>query len=170
MKATILAELNKQINEELFSSYLYLSMAAYAKAKSLDGFANWFEIQAKEELDHAMGFYHYILDVHGQVELEAIAKPERDFENPLALFKAGLKHEQHITGRIHFLYDLAEKEKDHALKSLLKWYLDEQVEEEANASKYVDKLSLAGQDGAALLMLDAELQQRVYVPLNPRAA
>lgn len=169
MTKKVLTELNKQINEELFSSYVYLSMAAYAKAKSLDGFANWFEIQAKEELDHAMGFYHYILDAHGEVELQAIAQPKKDYTSPLALFEEALHHEQHITGRINLLYDLAQEEKDHALTSFLKWYLDEQVEEEASASKYVDKLKLAGHDGAALLMLDTELQARVYVPLSPRA-
>ncbi len=168
MNKKIQTELNKQINEELFSSYLYLSMAAYAKEKSLDGFANWFEIQAKEELDHAMGFYAYILDAHGSVELEAIAKPATSFESPQILFAEGLKHEKHITSRINFLYDLAETEKDHALKSLLKWYLDEQIEEEANASKYVDKMKLVGSDGTALLMIDTELAQRVYTPVTPR--
>lgn len=163
-------EINNQINEELFSSYLYLSMAAYAKEKNLDGFANWFEIQAKEEVDHAMGFYSYLLDAHGSVELQAIAKPENKFSSPAVLFSEAFKHEQHITQRINFLYDLAEKEKDHALKSLLKWYLDEQVEEEANASKYVEKMKLAGDNGSVLFMIDTELAARVYVPLSPRAA
>lgn len=161
-------EINNQINEELFSSYLYLSMAAYAKEKSLDGFANWFEIQAKEEIDHAMGFYHYLLDANGTVELEAIKKPQSTFAKPIDLFTGGLKHEKHITARINFLYDLAQEEKDHSLKSLLKWYLDEQVEEEANAKKYVDKMTLAGDDGSALLMIDTELAARIYTPLNPR--
>lgn len=163
-------EVNNQINEEMFSSYLYLSMSAFAKSKSLNGFANWFEIQAKEELDHAMGFYNYLLDAQGTVELQAIAQPSTSFANVKELFSEGLKHEKHITSRINFLYELAQEEKDHAFISLLKWYLDEQVEEEANASEYVDKLNLAGANGAALLMLDAELSQRIYTQVIPRTS
>ena len=169
MNKTLQQEINNQINEEMFSSYLYLSMAAYAKEKNLDGFANWFEIQAKEEMDHAMGFYNYLLDAHGSVELQAIAKPANKFANPAVLFSEAFKHEQHITKRINFLYDLAEKEKNHAFKSLLKWYLDEQVEEEANASKYVEKMKLVGDNGSALFMIDAELAARVYTLTSPRA-
>ncbi len=161
-------ELNKQINEELFSGYLYLSMAAFAKGRSLDGFANWFEIQAKEELDHAMGFYHYLLDVRGSVELLQLGQPQAQFDGPQVLFAEGLKHEQHITGRINYLFEIAGEEKDYALQALLKWYLNEQVEEEANATKYVERMQLVGMDGAGLLALDRELAKREYSPLNPR--
>ena len=160
MKPIVVKELNIQIQEELYSAYLYQAIAAYAKSKSLDGFANWFDIQVKEEIDHARGFYNYILDRGGKVELLAIAKPPKDFKGVEVLFVESLKHEKHVTARIHGLYALAEKENDISLKSFLKWYIDEQVEEEANASMYIDKVKMAGSQG--LLLIDQELATRTY--------
>ena len=171
MKPIIVKELNIQIQEELYSAYLYQSIAAYAKSKSLDGFANWFDIQVKEEMDHARGFYNYILDRGEKVELLEIAKPPTDFKGVEVLFVESLKHEKHVTSRIHGLYTLAEKEGDVALKAFLKWDIDEQGEEEASASMYIDKVKMAGSQG--LLLIDQELAARVYTPssiLGPNEA
>lgn len=155
---------NEQINKELFSEYLYLSMAAFFEAQDLDGFANWFHVQTQEEHFHAMKFYKYVIDRGGEIELGALDKPEKDFVSPLKAFEAALKHEQFITKSISDLMDLAIKENDHSLKSFLQWYVDEQVEEEANAEKLIAKLKLIGNDGNGLLNLDKELMTRVFVP------
>jgi ferritin len=160
--------INEQINKEMFSEYLYLSVAAYFDAQNFDGFANWFHVQTQEEHFHAMKFYRYVIERGGEVELGALAKPEKDFVSPLKAFEAGLAHEQFITKSIGELMDLAIKENDHSLKSFLQWYVDEQVEEEANAEKLIAKLKLIGNDGNGLLNLDKELMARVFVP--PAAA
>jgi ferritin len=160
--------INEQINKEFFSEYLYLSMAAYFEAQNLDGFGNWFHVQTQEEHFHAMKLYAYLIDRGGEVELGALAKPEKDFGSPLQAFEAALKHEQFITKSIGEVMDLAIKENDHSLKSFLQWYVDEQVEEEANAEKLIAKLKLIGDDGNGLLNQDTELAARVFVP--PAAA
>ena len=149
--------LNDQINEEYFSSYLYLSMAAYFEAENLPGFARWMQLQSQEELEHAMKFFAYINERGGRVTLKAIKTPEKSWKSPLEVFQAAYKHEQHITGCINKLVDQAVKEKDHATNSMLKWFVDEQVEEEANASAIVEKLKLAKGATGALFMLDREL-------------
>lgn len=161
--------INMQIKEELYSSYLYLAMSAYAQAKNLSGVANWFYVQAKEEIDHAMGFYNYLLERGGEVELQEIAKPPKKFESVTSLFEEGLKHEQHITGTINALYVLATEEKDYAFQSFLKWYIEEQVEEEANATEIIEKIKLVGDSGPVLYMLDKELSGRQYTPTSPTA-
>lgn len=160
--------INEQINKEMFSEYLYLSVAAYFESQNLDGFANWFHVQTQEEHFHAMKFFRYLLDRGGEIELDKIEKPEKDFKNPLYAFQEGLKHEQFITKSIGELMDLAIQENDHSLKSFLQWYVDEQVEEEANAEKLIAKLKLINNDGNGLLSLDKELLTRVFVP--PAAA
>ncbi len=153
-------ELNKQLNEELFSSYLYLSMCAYFEDKNLPGMAQWMRMQAEEENLHAMKFFDYIIRVGGRVKLEAIKKPKFSWRSPQAAFEEALEHEKFITGRINFLVDLAVKEKDHATATFLNWFIDEQVEEEDTVSKIVESFKLIGKDASGLFLLDRELAQR----------
>jgi len=164
MNAKIQEAINNQIREEFYSGYLYLSMAAYCGAKTLNGFENWFRVQAQEERDHALGFYNYMLERGGEVKLQALDQPPSSFKGPLELFEAALKHEKHITGKINELFELAANEKDFAFQSFLKWYIDEQVEEEATASEMIDKVKMVGEKGEALYMLDQELGARTYTP------
>lgn len=152
--------MNEQINEELYSAYLYLSMAAHFEAANLPGFGHWMRIQAQEEQAHAMKFFGFINSRNGRVRLQAIAQPPVEFGSPLSIFQAALEHEQHITGRINALYELAQQEKDHASRSLLQWFVDEQMEEENNAQAIVDTLKMAGEGGMALIMLDHQLGAR----------
>ncbi|MDZ4121163.1 MAG: ferritin [Candidatus Cloacimonadaceae bacterium] len=156
--------INAQINRELFSEYLYLSMSAWFAQASLDGYANWMAIQAQEEHYHAMKFFNYVIERGGKVILDKIDKPENDFKNPTKAFEMTLKHEQFITKNINDLMDVAISENDHAAKSFLQWYVDEQVEEEATADKLLSQLKMIGDRIEAVLMLDRELAQRVYTP------
>ena len=156
--------LNEQINKELYSSYLYLSMAAYAANKGLLGFANWFYVQVKEELAHTEKFYQYVNQQGGRITLKAIEQPPKDFGSPLGLFKKTLEHEQKVTRMIYTLVDIARKERDHATEAFLQWFVTEQVEEEANATENVQKLTLIGKDGNGLLTIDNKLATRVFVP------
>ena len=156
--------LNIQINNELFSAYLYLSMSAHSSNAGLPGFANWFMVQYQEETFHATKLYNY-LNAHGnKVELLAIEKPAAGFNSPIDMFEKTLAHEQFITQSINELMDLAIAEKDHATQIFLQWYVTEQIEEEANDRDIIDKLKLVGGESNALLMLDKELATRVYVP------
>lgn len=157
--------LNAQINAEFWSAYLYLSMSADFASKGLPGFANWMEIQFKEEQDHAMKFLNYILSRGGKVELKPIAKVEKSWKSPLAAFKSTLEHEQVVTKLINDLYALATEEKDYATQSMLKWFIDEQVEEEENAQALIDTLTLLDGNGYGIYQLDKELALRVYVPI-----
>jgi ferritin len=158
--------LNKQINEEMFSFYLYLAMSADFESKSLMGFSHWMKTQAQEELLHALKFYNHILERGGHVELQAIAQPKKQWSSPLNAFEEALAHEEHITTCINDLMTVAIEEKDHAAQNLLKWFVDEQVEEEANATEIVDKLRMIGDHGPMLLMQDKELGARPQGP-NP---
>jgi len=162
---------NKQIQEELYSAYLYLALAARLEKWNFKGAANWMQIQAKEENDHAMGFFRFLLERGEEPELLAINQPKLDkITDVTAVFAAGLEHERHITALISQILEAARQEKDYALESFIKWYIDEQVEEEANANEIIDKLKLIGENGAALYMLDQELGARVYTPSGPYAA
>jgi ferritin len=154
--------LNKQINEEAFSSYLYLSMSAWFERQNLKGFANWMKVQAQEEAVHAKIFFNHIVERGGQVRLQAIEAPKIDWTSPLEAFKDTLEHEKHITSCIHGLMDLALEEKDHAAAIALQWFVTEQVEEEANAEELLGKLELIGDARNALFMLDKELAARVF--------
>jgi ferritin len=156
--------LNVQINKELFSSYLYLSMSSYAAHTGLPGVANWFYIQAQEELAHVERFHGYINRQGQRVILDAIEKPESEFASALAMFEAALTHEQYVTGRVNDLVNLAVEERDHASQIFLQWFVTEQVEEEENASDIIAKLKLAGDQGGGLFMIDKELAARVFVP------
>jgi ferritin len=156
--------LNDQINAEIFSSYLYLSMSAYCESRNLKGMANWMRVQAQEEITHAMKFYGFVNDRGGRVVLTAIDGPETDWDSPLELFKDVYDHECKVSGLINDLVDLSIAEKDHATNALLQWFVAEQTEEEATAQETVDKLTLVGDSGTGLFMLDAELGQRTFVP------
>jgi ferritin len=161
---------NKQITAELYSSYLYLSMAAYFESMNLPGFANWMKVQAQEELVHAMKFFTFINDRSGKVELAAIDGPPVSWETPLTVFEDAYKHEVKVTALINNLVDTALAERDHAAAAFLQWFVTEQVEEEASADGVVQQLRLAGSDGSGLFMLDRELATRVFtMPLNIRS-
>lgn len=153
--------LNNQINAELYSSYLYLSMAAYFEAQNLLGFANWMHIQSQEENMHAMKFYTFINERRGRVLLQPIEGPKTEWESPLAAFEESLQHEQKVTGLINKLVDLAIQESDHATHSFLKWFVDEQVEEESNVDKVIQDLKRVGDSPQGLFLLDRELAGRV---------
>lgn len=158
-------ELNKQIQEELFSAYLYYAMSAWFEAESLPGFAHWMRVQAMEEVIHAQKFYNHIYERGNEVELMEIAKPQAKWKSPTAAFEAALEHERHITGRIHLLLGIAREENDYAAEvGLLNWFVDEQVEEEANAMAMVDKLKLIGDSKNGLYMLDKEVGARALTP------
>ncbi len=152
--------INKQINEELASAYIYLSMAAYCESINLPGFAKWMRAQTNEEMEHAMKFYGFVHSRGGRVVLEAIAKPPLEFDGPVGVFEKTLAHEQYITGCIHNLYGMAVEEKDYASLSTLQWFVDEQVEEEENATKVLEILKRIGDKGQALFMLDRQLGAR----------
>ncbi|WP_457754246.1 ferritin [Thermococcus sp.] len=156
----MLKALNEQLNRELYSAYLYFAMAAYFEDLNLEGFANWMKAQAEEELGHALRFYNYIYDRNGRVELKAIEQPPKEWDSPLAAFEAAYEHEQFITRHIHELVALAEEEKDYSTRAFLEWFINEQVEEEANVKKIVDKLKFAKDSPQIIFMLDQELGQR----------
>ncbi len=156
--------INEQINRELYSEYLYSAMSAWFAGQNLDGFAAWMEVQAREEHSHAMGFYKYLLERGGEVELKAIAKPPKKFKDAMDAFKQTYAHEQYITKSINDLMDLGIKEKDHAFVSFLHWYVDEQVEEENNDETIIGKLNLVKNSPHGVFMVDRELATRTYTP------
>jgi ferritin len=160
LNAKVQDAFNQQINAELFSEYLYLSIAAHFEAENLKGMANWMRIQAGEEHTHAMKFYHFILDRGGKVALTQIEAPKTAWNSPLEAFEDAYKHELKISGLINNLANLAIDEKDHAAHMFLEWFVNEQVEEEAAAQLVVDQLKLVGENGVAIYMIDQELGQR----------
>ncbi|RMF54445.1 ferritin [Candidatus Woesearchaeota archaeon] len=166
---TMEAALNKQVNAELYSAYLYLSMSADFEAKNLKGFANWMFVQAQEEMTHVMKIYRHILDRGGKVVLDKVAKPKTTWKTPLDAFQDAYKHEKEITAMINNLVRLAKKQNDHATESMLQWFVDEQVEEEANTDEIVQKLKMVKNSGEGILIIDKELSQRVFVD-NTKAA
>jgi len=154
------AAINEQINKELYSSYLYLSMAAYFEDKNLSGFAKWMHVQADEEREHAMKFYAFLVERGGRVSLKTIAAPETDWKTSLDVFKQVYTHEQKVTASINALYEQALTEKDYPSQVMLQWFINEQVEEEKNASEIVQQLELIDAHGTAVLMLDHQLGKR----------
>ena len=152
--------LNEQINAELYSSYLYLSMSAYYEDEGLPGFAGWMRAQADEEYEHAMRLYDYIIDRDERVRLSQIDSPPTDWDNPTAAFQDAYEHEVEISKRIDELVKLAREEGDTATENMLQWFVAEQVEEEATTQAILDKLKLAGNDGPGLLLVDQELGER----------
>ena len=155
-----LQKYSEQLNAEISSAHLYLSMAAYLDGKSLEGMAHWMKMQAQEELTHSAKFYAYINDINGSVQLDAIPKPDADYGSVKGVFEAVLKHEKHVTALIHKLVQLARNESDYATEIFLQWFVSEQVEEEANVSKLLDDLELIGDKPQGLFMLDRQLGAR----------
>jgi len=151
---------NEQINKELFSSYLYLSMVAHFESKNLAGFAHWMRIQEAEEREHAMKFYEFIIERGGQVVLKAIEAPATEWNSNLELFREVATHEARVTASINALYELALAEKDYPAQVMLQWFINEQVEEEKNAAEIVANLELIEERGTAVLMLDHRLAKR----------
>jgi ferritin len=155
---------NEQINAELFSSYLYLSMSAWLESIGLKGMAHWMSMQMQEEEQHGLKFIDFVNERDGRVRLTAIEGPQQDWKSALDVFAAVCEHERKVTGLINNLVDLSLAEKDHAANSFLQWFVNEQVEEEATAQEIRDKLRLAGDNGAVLYMIDQELAQRPSPP------
>jgi ferritin len=156
--------LNDQINEELYSAYLYLSMAAWFETLNLKGFANWMMVQNQEEQVHAMKIYDFINERGGKVGLQAVKEPPTEWKSPLDAFEGSYKHEQHITGCINDLVALAMDEKDRATQIFLEWFVTEQVEEESTADQIIQELKLVGKEGQGIFMIDRELGQRTFNP------
>ena len=154
--------MNAQINAEFYSGYLYLDFANYYDEKGLDGFANWYEIQAREEQDHAMLMYQFMHNNDQKVTLEAIAKPDKTFNNLVEPLKAGLEHEKYVTSLINNIYAAAQASNDFRTLQFLDWFVKEQGEEEKNASDMITKMELFGSDAKGLYMLNSELATRVY--------
>ena len=156
--------LNGQVNAEMYSAYLYLSMESYFKSLNLNGFANWMRAQTQEEMMHAMKIYDFINERGGRIILKAIDGPPTKWESPLAVFETTYAHEQKVTGLINKLVDLAIEEKDHATNTFLQWFVNEQVEEEASADEIVQQLKMMENAPGGMFMLDRELGQRVFTP------
>ena len=154
--------LNDQVNWEMYSSYLYLSMSAYAEDAGLNGIANWLYVQAREEMAHAIHMYQYVLDRDALPCLSAIQKPEDSFDGLKDVFEKVYAHEEKVSERLNNIASLAMQENDHACYQFIMWYVDEQVEEEANARDILDKLDLIGDSRPHILNLDNELAARVY--------
>ena len=153
-------EMNLQIKHELYSAYLYLSMASHFDANNLKGFSHWMKFQAKEELEHGMKFYEYLNSRGAKVNLEEIDQPPLEFGDPLEIFAMVLEHEKSVTDRINLLYGIAVDDKDYASQSFLNWFVDEQVEEEEHAAEILDTLKKIGDKSTALFMLDHSLGER----------
>ncbi len=162
------AALNGQLNAEIYSSYLYLSMSAYFKSLNLAGFANWMRVQTQEELVHVMKFYDYINERGGRVMLTSVEGPPTEWDSPAAAFEHACQHEQKVSGLINELVNLAIQEADHATNNFLQWFVCEQVEEEASVNEVVQKLKIMGDAPGGLFMIDSELATRVFV--QPAAA
>ena len=154
--------LNEQINKEFYSAYLYLDFSNYFKRRGLDGFANWYMIQAQEERDHAMLFYQYLQNENEVVTLDAIAKPDKEFSSDMDVLLAGLEHEKYVTSLINDIYAAAYDVKDFRTMQFLDWFVKEQGEEETNANDMITKMELFGSDPRSLYMLNSELAARVY--------
>lgn len=154
--------LNAQVNAEMFSSYLYLSMSAWCNERSLSGFGNWMRIQAQEELFHGMKIYDYILERGGQVKLATIDQPSSEWASPLAVIEEVAQHEAKVTGLINDLMEVAIQEKDHASNIFLQWFVEEQVEEESSVGEVLERLKMIGDASAGMFAMDMELGKRVF--------
>lgn len=162
--------LNEQINAEFWSAYLYLSMSAWCAREGKPGMAHWFEVQFQEEQDHARILFNYVLQRGGRVRLQPIAEVPTEWKSALDVFEATLAHEQKVTSLINALCALTHEENDYATQSMLKWFVDEQVEEEENASNLIDSLRMLDGNGYGLFMLDKDLAARVYTQAAPLSA
>lgn len=160
LNSTVQNAINEQIKNELYSAYLYLAMSAHFEAANLPGIAKWMRFQSNEEVEHAMKFFDYVNDRGGRVILKAIDQPQSEWSTPIEAFEQVLEHEQKVTGMIHNLFAIATKENDYPTQVMLHWYINEQVEEEKNASTIVEQLHMIGDHPNALLMLDHRLGER----------
>jgi len=160
----MITKINEQIKNELYSGHLYLSMAAYSSSIDLDGFANFFIVQEMEERVHAMKFYRYLVEQNADVKIYGLDQPQTDFKSLQEVMELAWKHEQHVTKLINGLMELAVQEKDYATQSLLKWYIDEQVEEEASMLSILKKIQMVGEKGHGVFMIDSHLSERKYNP------
>jgi ferritin len=167
MKPVMLDAINKQIAREMYSSNLYLSMSAYYSSKNLAGFAKWMNLQAQEEMTHAMKFFNYVIQRGGKPVISAIAAPQTDWESPLKAFEDAYHHETLVTGWIYELVAIAKAENDFATENLLQWFVTEQVEEEATSIEIVEKLKMVGNNPQGLFMMDNELGMRTPAPALP---
>jgi len=156
--------LNSQINAELYSAYLYMSMVAYFELKNLTGFSNWMQVQVQEELFHAQKFFNYVNERGGLVTLQAIDQPDTEWDSVQTVFDATLEHEQKVTSLINDLVALTRAENDNATYNFLQWFVTEQVEEEASADAVIQKLNLIGNFGPGIFMMDQEMANRVFTP------
>jgi ferritin len=164
LKPNIEKTLNYQVNRELYSSYLYLSMSSYLNELGFTGYANWFRIQAMEERDHALLIYDYVHKSGGSVTFDAIEAPPKAFDGVIGVLRKTAEHEALVTGLINDIVTLANEEKDHKTSSFFTWFINEQVEEEDNAATNIKKFELMGADGKGLYLLDQEMSQRIYNP------
>jgi ferritin len=153
-------EINDQIKHELYSAYIYLSMAAWCADRNLTGFAHWMRMQSREEVGHAMRLYEFLLERGGRVELQPLDGPPADFGSALEVMEKSLEHERFISSRIHSLYELAQQEGDYAAQVMLQWFVTEQVEEEASVEEIVERMRMFGAEGPALLIMDQRLGAR----------
>jgi len=163
LKERIQKALNEQINAEQYSAFMYLSMSAWLEDKGLPGFANWMYVQYQEELTHANKLFKYVNERSGKVEIKAIEQMPTTFESVVDVVEKTLEHEQKVTAMIDNLVNIAVEERDHATQSFLQWFVDEQVEEEANVTEILDTLKLIGEKGNGMFMLDREFRQRTFV-------
>ena len=168
IKKEVLEVLNEQINAESYSAYMYLSMAAYFENMGLSGFANWMKVQYQEEAAHALKFFNYVTERGGKVVLKAIDQVPVEFSGIVDVYEKTLVHENHVSDLINNLMNVAVAANDHASQSFLKWFVDEQVEEESNVEKILATLKLINGQGNGIFMMDRELAQRVFV--DPNAA
>ncbi len=164
LKPSLETALNDQINAELYSAYMYLSMSAWFDDAGLPGMAKWMKAQYQEEMFHVDKFFHYVLERGGKVTLRSIEAPPISWSSALDVFEKTLAHEQHVTGLINELASLSMDERDHATLNFLQWFIAEQVEEEATAGELVNQLRMVGKSGHGMLMLDRELGVRVFAP------
>ena len=162
MNEKVRALLNDQINKEFYSAYIYLDFSNYFSRVGLDGFANWYKIQAMEERDHAMLFYQFLQNENETVTLEAIGKPDKVINTHMDVLLAGLEHEKYVTSLINTIYDEAAKVRDYRTMQFLDWFVKEQGEEETNANDLISKMELFGSDPRGLYLLNQELAARVY--------
>ncbi|MCL7938146.1 MAG: ferritin [marine benthic group bacterium] len=153
-------EINEQIKYEMYSAYMYLAMSAWCAERNLSGFAHWMNLQAQEEVDHAMRFFNFLLERGARVELQALDAPPSEYGDPVAVMEKSLEHEKFVSSRIHHLYKLATEEGDYPAQVMLQWFVSEQVEEEASIDEIVERMKMFGSDGTSLLMVDTQLGAR----------
>ncbi|MDR5659429.1 ferritin [Serpentinicella sp. ANB-PHB4] len=162
----LVKELNEQLKYEFASANYYLAMSAYCLDRDLDGFANFFKVQAEEESFHAMKFFNFINDAGGRINIQGFDDPKNDFDSLAQVMEIALNHEKFVTKRIHSIMDIAIEEKNYPCISFLNWFVDEQVEEEAMMTSLLNKVKKIGEDNPAIFMLDSELEKRSFTPQN----